>query len=98
MDEILTFTQAGVSGLCWVVVAAGSMIAIFSPRIQDTLLERIGLCMVSCMAIAAAWRALAHGWVTNIGFLVSIALAFYVFAVFFKHCRVCHIKPLRKKA
>lgn len=96
MDEILTLTAAGISGMCWCVVAAGATTAVFSPKIQDTLMERIGLSGVAVVALAAAWRALEKGWVTNTGFLVSIALAFYVVAVFCKHCRVCHTGRSKK--
>lgn len=84
-EQIIALAKVSVSVLCWAVVAVGAACAIFSPRIQDTLLERIALAAVSFCAIAAAWRAFASGWVTNTGYLISIAFAFYVIAVFRKH-------------
>lgn len=89
MDEqhIFTLTKVGLSVICWLIVAAGAVTAVFSSRIQDTLLERVGLGAICIAACAAAWRAYASGWVTNTGFWVSVALAFYVIAVFKKHSR-----------
>ena len=95
-DAILTLSQAGFSALCWAVVAVGAAVAIFSPRVYDTFLERVGLSAVSIVAVAAGWRAFYYGWVTNTGFLMSIALAFYVLAVFFKHLRYCGVGERRK--
>lgn len=92
----LLLTQAGISACCWAIVCAGATTAIFSARINDTLLERIALACIAIMALAAGWRAMVYGWVTNTGWLVSMALAFYVVAVFVKHWRH-DAKPTEKK-
>lgn len=86
-EQIIIVTRSGLAVLCWVVVAIGWGAAIFSPRINDSWLERLALAWVSIGACAAAWRALSFGWITNTGWLISMGLALHVVAVYLKHLR-----------
>jgi hypothetical protein len=69
----------------WLIVAAGATIAVFSPNINDTLLERIGLGAVAVCAVGTACRYYYVDWVSEGGFAMSAAMAFYVVAIVIKH-------------
>lgn len=85
METIFITVHAAISVLCWFITAAGATLAVFSKRINDTLTERIGLAAIAIGATGTACRIVQAGWVSNGGLFISLALAFYVFAVFWKH-------------
>lgn len=88
MNETIVITgQAVIAMVCWLIVAGGAGIAVFSNRIDDMLLERIGLSAVSVASAGTAWRIVAAGWISDGATSISIALAGYVVAVFVKHIR-----------
>ncbi len=70
---------------CWLVVALGATVAVFSPHINDTVSERICLGAVALAALGTAYRVYETEHVTDGFRAVSIALAAYVFSIFWKH-------------
>lgn len=94
MDTIIITTNAALSVLCWLIVAAGATTAVFAHAIDDTISERIGLAGVAIACIGTACRVISAGWVSDGGMTLSLALAFYVVAIFCKHWRMKH----RRKA
>lgn len=85
METIFITVHAAISVLCWFITAAGATLAVFSKRINDTLTERIGLAAIAIGATGTGCRIVQAGWVSNGGLFISLALAFYVCAVFWKH-------------
>lgn len=85
MESIYITLHAALSVLCWFVTAAGATVAVFSKRINDTVTERIGLAAIAIGATGTGCRIVQAGWVSNGGLFISMALAFYVCAVFWKH-------------
>ena len=85
MESIFITVHAAVSVVCWFITAAGATVAVFSRRINDTVTERIGLAAIAIGATGTGCRIVGAGWVSNGGLLISLALAFYVCAVFWKH-------------
>jgi len=78
------------ASLFWLVVAFGATAAVFSKRIRDTTMERLGLGGVAIGAFAAAWRSFRGAFVSDGGLLLSGFLALYVVAVVAKHMRPEH--------
>lgn len=88
MDETIYLTaQAAVSVVCWLIVAGGSGLAVFSCTVHDTLLERVGLSAVSITSMGAAFRIVSEGWISDGNAALSLALAGYVAAIAYKHVR-----------
>jgi hypothetical protein len=88
MDSTFYITgQAVITAICWLIVAGAAVIAVCAKSINDTVLERIGLCAVAYVALGAAWRIGAAGWVSNGGTSLAVSLAFYVIVVIIKHVR-----------
>lgn len=88
MDNTIFMTvQAGVSVVCWLIVAGGAGLAVFARTILDTTLERIGLSAVSITAVGTACRIIEDGWTSDGSAALSIAMAGYVTAVAYKHVR-----------
>jgi Iap family predicted aminopeptidase len=97
LKAIFITTQAVVSAICWLITFAGATAAVFSPRINDTLLERIGLSAVAIAALGTAWRIKEQGWISDGATFLSIALAFYVVTVVKKHINRGVVWPTRKR-
>lgn len=73
--------------VCWLVVAGGAVLAVFSKSINDTTLERVGLAAVCLTATGAACRIFVAGWASAGDAALAAAAAFYVAAVTVKHIR-----------
>ena len=88
-EELFSFTLYGAfSALCWMIVGIGATLAVYSPRVKDTTLERCGLAAVAIACIASAWHAITQDYArAPAGLLTSGALAFYVIALLLKHNR-----------
>lgn len=84
MSYIIT-THAVISVLCWSIVASGATMAVFSRTVKDTFAERIGLGAIAIAACATVFRVIRQGWISE-GFLaLSVAFAFYVSCLIWKH-------------
>lgn len=88
MQEITILNT--LSSLFWLVLAIGATVAVFSKRIRDTTMERLGLAGVAIGALAAAWRTLRGSAVTDGSLWLSGFIALYVVAVIAKHLRPEH--------
>lgn len=97
LNAIFITTQAVLSAICWLITAAGATAAVFSPRINDTLLERIGLSAVAFGAVGTAWRIYQQGWINDGATVTSFALAFYVVSVVKKHIARGEVWPTSKR-
>ena len=73
--------------VCWVLVGSGACFAIFSKRINDTLLERISLSGISISSAAVVWYLWSFGWISPAGFYLSMSFGLYVASVTWKHWR-----------
>jgi len=73
--------------VCWLVVAGGAVLAVFSKSINDTTLERVGLAAVCLTATGAACRVFVAGWASTGDAALAASAAFYVAAVTVKHIR-----------
>lgn len=73
--------------VCWLVVAGGAVLAVFSKSINDTTLERVGLAAVCLTATGAASRIFVAGWASAGDAALAASAAFYVAAVTVKHIR-----------
>lgn len=73
--------------VCWLVVAAGAVLAVFARSVKDTTLERIGLAAICLTATGAACRIFAAGWASSGDAALAASAAFYVAAVAAKHIR-----------
>lgn len=73
--------------VCWLVVAGGAVLAVFSKSINDTTLERVGLAAVCLTATGAACRIFVAGWASAADAALAASAAFYVAAVTVKHIR-----------
>lgn len=71
--------------VCWLVVALGATVAVFSPQINDTLTERICLGGIALAAVGTAYRVYETEQITDGFRAVSICLAAYVISIFWKH-------------
>ena len=88
MHETIYITvQAAIAVVCWLIVAGGAGLAVFSCTVHDTLLERIGLSAISITALGTAFRIVDSGWASDGGAALSMAMAGYVAAVAYKHVR-----------
>ena len=74
--------------VCWLVVAGGAVLAVFSKSINDTTLERMGLAAVCLTATGAACRIFVAGWASAGDAALAASAAFYVAAVTVKHIRM----------
>ena len=86
-ETIYMTVQAAVAVVCWLIVAGGAALAIFSCTIHDTFLERIGLAAVSITATGAAVRIVNDGWISDGSAALALAMAGYVAIVAHKHVR-----------
>lgn len=84
MYSVVTL-QAGLAIMCWLVVSVGAGFAVFTPRIQDILSERIGLVVVSIAAAGTAYRIAQVGEISEGGLTLAIGMAWYVLALVWKH-------------
>ncbi|AZS78751.1 hypothetical protein ELS24_10040 [Achromobacter spanius] len=73
--------------VCWLVVAGGAVLAVFSKSINDTTLERVGLAAVCLTATGAACRIFVASWASAGDAALAASAAFYVAAVTVKHIR-----------
>lgn len=73
--------------VCWLVVAGGAVLAVFSKSINDTTLERMGLAAVCLTATGAACRIFVAGWASAGDAALAASAALYVAAVTVKHIR-----------
>jgi len=88
MDSTIYLTLwAVVAFVSWLVVAGGTVLAVFSKSIQDTTLERVGLAAVCLTATGAACRVFVAGWASAGDAALAASAAFYVAAVTAKHIR-----------
>lgn len=87
MEIVFSKGVIALAALFWVIVAAGAGIAVYSRRIEDTVLERIGLVGIALGAAGTAWRVQDLGYITEGGIFIGAALAFYVTVIFWKHYR-----------
>jgi len=88
MDSIIYLTLwAVLAFICWLVVAGGAVLAVFSKSINDTTLERVGLAAVCLTATGAACRIFVAGWASAGDAALAASAAFYVAAVTAKHIR-----------
>lgn len=86
-ETIYITVQAAVSVVCWLIVAGGAGLAVFSCTVHDTFFERIGLSAVSITALSTAFRIVESGWTSDGGADLAVAMAGYVAAVAYKHVR-----------
>lgn len=87
MIDYTASTYAVISCICWFIVGAAATYAVFSRKIRDTLWERVALSAIGICSIGTAFRVGRQGWITD-GFLfISVALAFYVLIIVYKHAR-----------
>lgn len=96
MEGIFITVHAAISVVCWFVTAAGATLAVFSKRINDTVTERIGLAAIAIGAVGTGCRIVREGWVSHGGLFISLSLAFYVCAVFWKHWKNISATPKDK--
>jgi len=88
MDSTIYLTLwAVLAFICWLVVAGGAVLAVFSTSIKDTTLERVGLAAVCLTATGAACRIFVAGWASAGDAALAASAAFYVAAVTAKHIR-----------
>jgi hypothetical protein len=88
MDSTIILTLwAVLAFVCWLVVAGGAALAVFSRGIKDTTLERIGLSAIGLTATGAACRIFVAGWASAGDAALAASAAFYVAAVTAKHIR-----------
>ncbi|WP_454676500.1 hypothetical protein [Achromobacter marplatensis] len=73
--------------VCWLVVAGGAVLAVFSKSVKDTTLERVGLAAICLTATGAACRIFVAGWASAGDAALAASAAFYVAAVTAKHIR-----------
>ncbi|WP_454674832.1 hypothetical protein [Achromobacter pestifer] len=74
--------------VCWLVVAGGAVLAVFSKSVNDTTLERVGLAAVCLTATGAACRIFVVGSASAGDAALAASAAFYVAAVTVKHIRM----------
>ena len=84
MYSVVTL-HAGGAAICWAIVAFGAGLAVFSPKINDILSERISLAAVAIAATGTSWRVLQAGEVSDGGLTLAFCLACYVMALVWKH-------------
>ncbi|WP_338615706.1 hypothetical protein [Achromobacter sp. E1] len=88
MDSTIILTLwAVLAFVCWLVVAGGAALAVFSRGIKDTTFERIGLSAIGLTATGAACRIFVAGWASAGDAALAASAAFYVAAVTAKHIR-----------
>jgi len=88
MDSTIYLTLwAVLAFVSWLLVAGGTVLAVFSKSIQDTTLERVGLAAVCLTATGAACRVFVAGWASAGDAALAASAAFYVAAVTAKHIR-----------
>lgn len=85
MLEIVATGQAVMAAVCWLIVAGAAALAVYSCRIRDTVLERIGLSIVSIGALGTAWRIVQQGWITDGAWFTAFGFAFYAGVLLWKH-------------
>lgn len=85
MNTYIVTAHAIVSCFCWIVVGAGGLYAVFSPKVKDTTAERLALSCISIFAFATAFRVIKQGWISEGYLMMSMAFAFYVVVIIYKH-------------
>ncbi len=86
MDRTIYLTLWAVQAfICWLVVAGGASLAVFSRGIKDTTLERIGLSAAFLTVTGAACRIFVAGGASAGDATLAASAAFYVVAVTRKH-------------
>lgn len=73
--------------ICWVITGTAAGYAVFSHRINDSLLERIGLSLIALTSASVVNYLWKFGWISSAGFYLSMSFAIYVIAVTWKHWR-----------
>lgn len=93
---------AALSALGWLLAGAASVLAVLSPRVRDSLWERIGLAWAGIGSFGAAYHVLTVGVVSELMMFVSLGYGFYVTAVFLKHwntpwnCNECDFRETKR--
>lgn len=85
MQQIHITTYCLVAIVCWVITGGAAGYAVFSTRINDTLLERIGLSGISISSAGVVFYLWHFRWISGPGFALSLSFALYVIAVTWKH-------------
>jgi len=86
--QVILFPWSLLCVAAWAVVALGTTWAVFSPKIRDTVLERIALSIISVAACSRAYYIWETKAVSIDGTVVALALGFYVLVLYWKHCFV----------
>lgn len=87
MNYYLITGQGIIACACWFFVGCGAAWAVYSRRIMDTMMERIGLSLVALTTWGTAYRIFKAGFVSEGGLAMAIASTIYVVAILLKHAR-----------
>lgn len=86
MDPIYEVSpMAATAAIAWIVVCACCLLALFHPRIDETVPECIALAFVAFFSAATAFRCLTVGYVTDAGMMLGLSVAFYATSIVSKH-------------
>jgi len=97
VNTYIVTAHAIVSSLCWIIVGIGGGYAVFSPKVKDTTAERLALSCISLFAFATAFRVIKQGWISEGYLMMSMAFAFYVVVIIYKHWSKEHHKLPKDK-
>jgi len=84
---ILFFAAIG-----WLICSVTAGLAVFSPTIKDTILERIGLSGISICALGVSYKALIYDEITPGGIMLGLSVGGYCLAVLLKHMRALYVQ------
>jgi len=86
-----------VCALAWLFVGFATIWATFSPKIRDTVCERIALAFISISSFSRAFFVFDGGMVPFDGVLTAVSIALYCAVIWFKHQRLYHKRFLRRR-
>lgn len=79
---ILFFAAIG-----WLICSVTAGLAVFSPTIKDTILERIGLSGISICTLGVAYKAIIYDEITPGGIMLGLSVGGYCAAILLKHMK-----------
>lgn len=77
----------------WLIVGITTTVAVFAPRVRDTVLERICLAAIAIGAISRAIFIYVRSEVPSDGAWTAITLGIYCIVLWWKYC---YVIPRRK--
>lgn len=89
----MTHLSQTLLAIACLVIAASTLLAIFHPRFEDTLLQRGGLCFAGSGAMLTVYQLLAGSHADRAVLLTLVGAALYAGATVLKACR-CWPRPL----